>query len=90
MCTCLTERPSSPERGIDGQWVETTSQEIADCQIDDEHVGGRPQSFESVQCTHIELEDQKDDTHTDLKIIHMKPDQNDDAHNSTLSLKVVA
>jgi adenylate kinase len=44
----LTERPASPERGIDGQWVETTSEEIANRQIDDEHVGRSSQSFESV------------------------------------------
>ena len=44
----MTERPSSPERGIDGQWVETTGQEIANRQIDDEHVGRSSQSFEPV------------------------------------------
>jgi hypothetical protein len=42
----LAERPAAPECGVDGQWVETTGEEIADGQVDDENVGRRPQPFE--------------------------------------------
>jgi hypothetical protein len=44
----LAERPAAPERRVDGQRVETTGEEIADGQVDDEHVGRRPQPFEPV------------------------------------------
>ena len=44
--TCFTERPASAEGRVDGHWMDETRDKIADCQVDDEDVGWRPQSLE--------------------------------------------
>lgn len=45
--TWLTKRPATPESRVDGQWMQTACEEIADGQVNDEHIGRCPQPFKS-------------------------------------------
>ena len=44
--TSCSERPAAPERRVDGERVDEAREQVAQRQIDDEHVRRRPQTLE--------------------------------------------
>ena len=46
MGTCCAERPASAEGRVDRQRVNAARKEVADCQVNNEDVGWRPQPLE--------------------------------------------